>query len=63
MSRLTAFGATNLAAVAIMMMLFIMNENNSPLVRWGAFAIATAAVSGLALAYATLARNRPGDQP
>ena len=54
MKQLTGVGAVGLAVVAVSMMLFIMNAGNSPLVRWGAFLIGSAAVLFLAFNYRSL---------
>ena len=51
MTRLTSPGAVILAVTAVSMMLFIMNAGNSPLVRWGAFLLGSAAVLLLAFGH------------
>jgi hypothetical protein len=58
MPKLTSTGAVILAVTTVGMMLFIMNADNSQLVRWGAFLIGSASVVVLALNYRSL-WNRP----
>jgi phosphatidylserine decarboxylase len=58
MRPVTPVGAVILSVTAIGMMLFIMNERNSALVRWTAFVIAVAAVGVLVQSYRSLWRER-----